>query len=540
MALSPITAAARPVPPTIPAQVAALPDLSKTERATLNHAMQRENELVGNAVTKLGGTPTPATSLDSFVGRAVSSEGTDPGRAVQVPLGTSVATGPYDTWTVAGIDPKGSLSLARQDAVTGATEKTTKPWSELVERSVELLDSGVRDATGRIWNVMADPESVAALGRKAPALMFWQGPWVENKPGTVSNSKQPEMVFESTWGDAIDGALLSKRQPVAAPASGVGASALRRAVGDQTVVRSKVGVGSGLRPVLAATESDRRGGEQALAGADAIKNWFQQKTGIEVWPKRERLEVHTDDADMVANAAAGTNHEGTERSFTLYEGPRNQSVREAMLHRVPGGRSGHADEMTRKFSKMIKDNDESIRAHEAGHIANGVTWSALGYGQSEDYSSPKVQEAGVVDEAFADLFGAAKANVRSLGVRDIKALSHDYGSLDLFRKTMARDGENFDVHAGTQLVTRPMHELASKIGWDAVAEVTGAAAQSLGAQLRRGDFETVGITEASRALRTAAAWRFGENSETLKAMDAEWQRLGVLQPEPLNPPRPAT
>jgi hypothetical protein len=481
-------------------------------------------------VTKLGGTPVPLRNLSDLEHEETFSLGTKPDRHVRVPLGTQVWDGPQSSWFVTGAKD-GQLQLARRNPATDSIEQATKSWSQLTERSTSLLDGDWTDATGVKWTVVADPDDVVANGRGAKVKIVPTAAVEAAETPEDFAALKPKLV-DATWGDIVDNTALAKRQPVAGPASGDGALELRLVLGDQQLVSSSVGTSANLRSLLVASNAHPQGAEDALKGANEVKRWFQEKAGVTFWPNREPLLINTDSPDEIANASASVGYDGNLRQFGLNEMPRDESIRQAILNRVPGGKTGHSDQVVRHWSNVIRDLNPFVRYHEAGHIANGMTWAVTSSNNAEAAKDVRAaQEDSVVNEAFADLFGVAHSGLAHNAVRNLTGLRTDWASLDALRQTMAKDGDDFDVHAGTQLITRPMVQLGQDKGWDAVAEVTGAANGILGAQVRRGDYATVGIPEAARALREAAANRYGVDSATVQHLDSEWTRLGVFQPE---------
>ncbi len=517
-----------------------LPTLSITERTRLASAIDTENQLVGDAVSKLGGTPIPVTSPRTlkYRGKVLNEFSADLKPVLSIPLGTMVADGPESTWSVTGVN-EGQVQLARRNPRTNAIEQATKSLSQLAEHTKSLVDPVWNDAENHSWKIIADADDVQAFGRAAKAKLVRASISLDEKANVAKSGKKAAaygLVNETTWGSILDAVEISKRSPVADSASADGAVSLRQIVGDTTFAITGVGSGDGIRQVLAATNAAPEGARDAFKGAQQVQQWFKDKVGITFWPDREPLVIHADNPNYVANAAAAIGQDGTDRSFHLLEGPRSESIRQALLRRAPAGGTGTADQLIRHYSDMVKKNDGFVRYHEAGHIANGMTWSHISQTNADNGDDhAKSVETGMVNEAFADIFGLAKSGNAHPAIRNLTSLNHKWATLDAYRDMLAAQGKDADDHDGTQLLTKPIAELAKTMGTDAVASVAGGANSLLASGLSRGDFDVVDVPHAAHALFDAAASRYGIDSPSVKALHDSWKQLGVFTDE-----KPAT
>ncbi len=526
------TAATPPTIPSITTQIAAkAPDLSKTEQARLASAIDTENRLVGEAVTKLGGTPVPVTTLGRLKVEAPFSNGTKADRKLWIPLGTTVADGPESSWSVTGVKD-GQVQLARRNGQTNAIEQATKSIGELAERTSSLVEDQWTDAAGKRWNIHADADDVQSFGRDAKVKLVRDYSDREAAEAIKQDAASLKLgsIVRTTWGTILDDMASAKRTPAVVPASTDGALSLRQIVGDKTFAITGVGSNDGYRRVLAATDAAPDGARDAFKGAQQVQQWFKDKVGITFWPDREPLLIHADEPNYVANAAAAIGQDGTNRSFHLLEGPRSESMRQALLRRAPAGGTGTDDQLIRHYSDMVKKNDGFVRYHEAGHIANGMTWSHISQTNVDNGDDHAMSvETGMVNEAFADIFGLAKSGNAHPALRNLTSLNHKWATLDAYRDMLAKQGKDADEHDGTQLLTKPIGEFAKTMGVDAVASVAGGANSLLASGLSRGDFDVVDVPHAAQALLDAAASRFGIDSPSVKALQDSWTKLGVLK-----------
>jgi hypothetical protein len=139
-------------------------------------------------------------------------------------------------------------------------------------------------------------------------------------------------------------------------------------------------------------------------------------------------------------------------------------------------------------------------------------------------------EDSIVQEAFSDLLGAARAGEATVGVRDLGRLANGWGSYDQLVELIAKTPvEQMDTHAGTQLLTKPMVRVLEQHGGDQLAEITGAAIRDIGRQIKGGSTVAVDLPMAARALRDATAWRHGADSAIVQHLDDSWKLLGLLR-----------
>jgi hypothetical protein len=429
-----------------------------------------------------------------------------PHRVAALPVGTSLSTGPGpdDAWTVVAVGPSDRVRLA-QRTPEGALRTTTRRWASLVERNPNLLDAAMRDARDGIWNVVDVDGSVPRLGRDAPV-------------GIMST----EMSHIVRWGDVLRETGLARRRPVAVtPRSAEQAASLRGLVGDRRFVVSRVGNPDGLRDALAATESLPGTSQAALDELTATQQWFRDTAGMDVWRADQRAIVVANSQDYLANAAASV----FRGDAFVFEGPRSPRVRGDWLTEVDGD-DGRA---LRRNARLINDNNLAVRTHEAGHVAIMRSWGESEVRTSAIADDASRSEDAIVQEAFADLFGASRVDKPSVGVRRLATLQNGMGTFDQLRARLAsRPPSEIDVHFGTQLLTRPMVEVQRELGSERLAEITGAAVRDIGGRIADGTVVAVDLPLAAQALRDATAWRVGDAHPLVRHLDEAWRALRVF------------
>jgi hypothetical protein len=447
---------------------------------------------------------------------AVSAEHAgNPRRPVHLEVGTPVFLGAHgeQQWTIVGAGSGDHVQLARRTEA-GTIQRTTRPWSQVIERNAQLADELDGSILAGLGFGPGGIDAVGALGRRAPV--------------TFGTNPQPGFTFDTTWGDVLSGTELARRHPIAVRPGAEGVFGLRQLLGDERLVVSGIEQGwkapEDANHLLIATESKPAYAREQLASLTSTQRWFHDVAGIDVWPAGRTVAVATDQPELVANASAGIGTDRTGEVAIVNQGPRTEPLRQSVLREM----SGVESHLTRRYSDYIDDVYSAVETHEAGHVANHRLWG-------NDHSSGGLtlaaqQEAGVVDEAAADLFSAARSGKPRVGqVRSLTTLTHEYGSLDALRGTMKLRGNEFDVHAGTQLITRPMMRVLKDHGKDMLGEITGAAVHRLGQQLGSGELAAVDIPATAQALRTAAAWRLGDQSATVAHLDEAWKALKVLR-----------
>ncbi|MBC7460882.1 MAG: hypothetical protein H7287_05930 [Thermoleophilia bacterium] len=504
------------------------------EQSRYDASVVAEGSLVKGALDQIG---VPASALqgmkalpDTLGDDVVRSKGYDPTRQISIPIGKRVALGSAadQQWTIVGVDKSQVVELAQRSAAGDIVRSAVK-WGNLVDHNVSLLDNFKGSDLNTMRLATDATEGVAALGQRAPiTLVPAKGtPQPRDIVGTVDGSRG---VNTPTWGDVLASTGLAKRTPVPAAPGYDGAVNLRALVGDNRNVFSSIGLDTGHRPVLIGTDSQPGPGAEVLKDLDATQKWYHDVARVNVWPTGTKLYADTDQSAWLGNASAGMFADVDGRNvISLNEGPRDESVRGAML----ANQSGAGGHMTRWVSNLIQNGRLAVETHEAGHVANRHAW---GLDHAQGATTPAAaMEAGIVDEAVADLFGASRAGTKTVAhIRDLKRLQNGFGTLDTLRAVIARTGG--EPHTGTQLLTRPMMQVAERVGYPMMAEITGAAVTQLGGQLA-GKLSSVDIPSTASALRNAAAWRLGDDSPTVKAMEAEWAKLGVPITPLTNAPR---
>lgn len=479
-----------------------------------------EDELIRDALSTLDQEP-PAS-------KPASRPGFD---ATPIPIGSQVHLDRSgDAWTVLGV-ADGDLALARR-ADDGGIERASAPFAAAAEhtrgllaepmtadgrRGAELVRAS-RDGHGEpVWMLATEHETdgIRVHGMDAGVTMVEYGDRIRS--GRGGGDVRPARTFDTTWGDILRARGVASIEAAATqPGDWTRVAALRDVVGDSRIVTSSLGIRYGDRTRVIGTDGRPAAGAALLHDADDTQRWFSTTAGLDVWRDGRRLVLNTDRYDHLVHASAYSDG----RTAVTNEGPRDPRTRQAWL----GELRGDHGRTSRRADSALKDHALAIRTHEAGHVAHADEW-----GQRTGrigVASLAVDEEGIVGEAFADLFGAARAGSDRIGLRELGRLQHEFGTLDRLRADGARAGV-IEVHTGTQLVTRPMVGFARTHGWDAVAELTGAATRAIGRDLARGEIAAVGIPHAASALHEAAAWRFGADAPAVRALREGWRELSV-------------
>lgn len=482
-----------------------------------------EDRIVRDALAHVG-EPMPDPHHLPLHGRTeneiLASAGQPARRHVYVPVGTPVVTGPtdVDTWIVVGASNGNTLHLAQRSADGSALSTARRGWAELVARNPQLMDAPLRDAMGDHW-VVSNADDAARLGHQAPARIVSVTDAIVSQ---MIGTRPSEMT--TTWGDIVQATGLDQRvAEVTRPQSAMGAALVRDIIGgDHQFVTSSIGEPYGLRDTLLGTDAVQGRAGAVLDDAQKMQDWFHRVVGIDIWgPKVEAL-FTTDKQAFIANAAASAI--GGD-AFT-YEGPRSPRVRGDWL----GGANGKEGQFLRRVNAMIRANDLAVRTHEAGHVATLLEWGQPFERIPTSAAWTVGAEDSIVQEAISDLLGAARRGKPTVGVRDLGRLSNGWGSYQQLHELMARStAETFDVHVGTQLLTKPMQRVLEQFGGDHMAEITGSAIRSIGHQIKSGAATSVSLPMAAKALRDATAWRHGLDSAVVRHLDEAWWALGVLR-----------
>lgn len=494
--------------PRITAAAASVPD---AVREALIANQQAEDELVRDALTQLG-EPTPAPMPVKPRGRTNASVGGR--RPIHVPVGSMVMTGPgpQDTWTLVGTS--GDQVRLAQRTPNGSIRRTERPWASIVERNARFVDTPIVDATGVKWFPHA-ATGVSELGRRAPTRIATIE-YVNSKGLTGAAAT-------TTWDDVLRATELTRRRPIAAaPARELDVANLRALLGDEMMVVSKLGDAYGAAPALIGTDSAPARGAATIDDAIATQHWFSQRAGLDIWERGRATILYTDSPEHVANAAAGAAGDLS----IAFEGPRSERVRGSMLEPL----TGDEGQITRRISKLLAAHDVGVRTHEGGHVAQMRAWGDPEQRLASVADHRVLTEDGIVGEAFSDLFGGARVGKPTVGVRELGRLTNGTHTLDALRAGIdAMPPGQFDEHAGTQLLTKPMVRVQSELGHDAHAEISGAAVRRIGLDIHAGRVTSVDLPTAARALRDATAWRHGADSAVVQHLDDAWRMLRVLR-----------
>lgn len=488
----------------------------------LTQAVAAEDRLASQALEQMGerlpARTHPPLHTD-FSDEMLAGTGGPSRRPVHVPVGTSITTTPAEPeWYVIGTQGD-SVRLAQRNAADDGFRTTTRTWASLVERNPQLLDGPIIDATGAQWVPVAT-DGVDYLGRTAPVKI---ASLESLAMATILGGEAPATV-SATWDDVLRATELTRRRPIAAaPRDMLGAAQLRDIIGDDHLVLSQVGEEHGLRGVLVGTDAAPGRVGDVLADARSMQDWFHEKVGIDVWGPKHNAIFMTDSKAHLANAAAAAVGDDA----LVYEGPRSARVTGTWMSDL----SGAEGQYIRRFSKMIRSNDLAVRTHEAGHVATMRAWGRADERIVDEAITIAARaEDGIVQEAFSDLLGAARTGKPTVGVRDLNRLQNGWANLDQLRDGLgAMTPETFDVHSGTQLLTKPMTKLLKLHGGDQLAEITGAAILDIGTQVKGGSISAIDLPTAATALRNATAWRHGADSEIVKHLDDVWKTLGLLR-----------
>lgn len=448
--------------------------------------------------------------------------------AITVPLGTQVelpgARLGEDTWTVVGAGRSDRLELARRTP-DGVIQRQSRRWPELVLANPSLAESHLIPTGERGFPLALrtlEPEALdpaARAGDRAYELF------------STDARRGFEALESGPWRELAGRHGLTRLRPLPAlPADAMAASAL-------------VGTASDPRRYVMAAEAEHVLDNELLVATDRLPpghrttadvleleriGSFFDRLGLRTWADHgDDLVVISGMTEKIGNAAAHGNAE-----FALVmTGPRDSRVAESLIGQLP--REQRASR--RGAEQLVRANWRAVLAHEVGHVATQQAWTvdvAVARGAAVEAGDlvrfARLAEHGIAEEAFSDLFGAAYGRTRDLGVRDLGRLHNGIGDLDQLRTTIDRMGFRHSGHTGTQLLTRPMLELQRRHGWDAVAEVTASATHRLGASIGRGELEAIGIEDAARALRDAAATRFGLEDDGVRAMASAFAKLRVV------------
>lgn len=79
------------------------------------------------------------------------------------------------------------------------------------------------------------------------------------------------------------------------------------------------------------------------------------------------------------------------------------------------------------------------------------------------------------------------------------------------------------------ILTKPIAELGRQHGWGAVNSITTDARETLGAQIREGRFDAVGMPDAARALRDATERHFGKFTAPVQHVEQGYAQLWNLE-----------
>ncbi len=477
----------------------------------------RQSTLVEDAVQQLG-TAQPRFVTINFDDAGIDRFMLEDQHRVSVNLGNTVVLGSganRHEWTAVGVGSAGRVQLARRDTTTGHLYRTSRRWSDVIAQSPEAVDGKEINWRNRRWRVRAVPVP-DAVG---------DGTHVSLEPLSAHVRAPGQPVIPEgwpvvNWDDVVRESGLSRRRPIARPpADGYGAASLRILLGDTAVEFDSLPHGD---PILVAAGNGSAGPEHsALMGRiGEMQEWFKRVGGVTAQAEEGVFALFHRDPEAIGNAGARLD----EGVAAIRLGPDVLGVLSpAVRARVdPSVRIGSLANATR----TIRRNLDAVVAHELGHIVTSREWGEVIYGAQ---TTPEAaHEMSVVAEAFSDLFGASFARTRDLGVRDIGRLRANYASLPVLRHAIVAGGGTVDTHLGTQLLTRPMLEVARVHGWDAVAEITGAATRDIGRQVVYESLAAIDIPRAATALRNAAAWRYGAESSLVAGMEQAWRHLRVL------------
>lgn len=443
--------------------------------------------------------------------------------AITVPLGTQVAlpgAGPGDDpWTVVGAGRSDRIELAKRTP-DGTVQHQARRWTELVLANPSLAERHLVPGTDNGFPTGLRPADPAA----SSADDAWELFSTDARQGFVA-------LDTGSWRELAGRHGITRLRPIPAlPADGTNASAL-------------VGTASDPRRYVLAAEAEHVLGTDLLVGADELApghratadvleleriGRFFDRLGLRTWDDHgDDLVVMSGRTESIGNAAAHGNAEYA----VVMTGPRDARVAASLMQHVP-----HEQRAAMRASEQVlRAHWRGVLAHEVGHVATQQAWTldvAVAQNAAQEAGDlarfARFAEHGIVEEAFSDLFGTAYLRSRDLGVRDLGRLHNGIGDLDQLRATIAKLGFDHSGHTGTQLVTRPMLELQRRHGWDAVAEVTASATHRLGAAIGRGELQSIGVEDAARALRDAAATRFGLEDDGVRAMAAAWSKLRVV------------
>jgi hypothetical protein len=462
-------------------------------------AVDFQRPLVEDALRTVGEKPPTTYGKYDLRNRPVSS---GPMHDVYVGSALSLGAGPTkQDWLVTGVERDGTVKLAYR--ANDHVIHGSKPWSVVAEHAPQLFEGHTVTWKGE-KRFVGEP-----LEHNTPNPA--QRVWLEPRSGRGDS-------IAANWHDVVAENKLARKRPVARlPRDGMRAAELRWLTGDTRFVVSHAAV----PPRLIGTNSKPAPPHvrPAVKQMDDILSWLERVPKTPALTGQEQFfTFHVDDIPTVGNAYAHSN--GMPQVTT---GIHDVHDRERYLHMLPGD----SRRTYRWAANLIASHSEGVHAHEAGHLAMGALW---GFSSDRLAAATDLQyaEDGVVNEAVADLYGGAYARTDDLGVRDLDRESYFDGNLERLRGFLAAGKAHSDIHNGTELITKPMVGLAREHGWDVVGEITGAAVQKIGKDIILGDVTAVDIPRMARELRDAAAWRYGAESETVKALNEGWRALGVL------------
>lgn len=457
---------------------------------------------------------------------------------VAVDLGTQVRLPgrplDRDTWAVVGIGPSDRVHLARTDSA-GLVERTQRRWPEMVlanpslgkhhrilpvpdgDIAVELLKktlpADVADVLAHtVPERLHEYQSVVRVPGSRHAIVLGEGPWEQVATRHGLQRMRPVARFP-TFAEDAGGLVLASGTPVTQVTLGMEAA-------DAFLGRTLL-LGHGTLPA-----SHRAAGD--LREIERVGTWFDQRLGLPTMHGPEQtLLLETGSVASIANASATADAEVA----SLLTGPKDRAVIEEAVRHV--GTAGASQALER--DAILRRNWSGVLGHEVGHMATMQLWgtaSEILDAGATDLPADQVArltEHGVVEEAFSDLFGAAWMSPRKYRIRDLGSLPQGAADLDQLRAGFAAV-KSPDTHHGTQLITKPMLRVVKLHGWDAAAEITAGATKSIGTQIGQGTIDLVDIPTAARALRDAAAMRYGATSSTVRGLEKAWTKLRVFTP----------
>lgn len=233
-----------------------------------------------------------------------------------------------------------------------------------------------------------------------------------------------------------------------------------------------------------ATESHGVGEARAVGRAvDGAQAWFLDALGLDASSETGTRSVTMNDPEFIGSGAISD--DGTQIRLS----PRGDVAR-GMLSSPGLGREQLVDLRSRLASEVL--DVDRVLTHELGHATLNRTWGSPSFD-----GSPADSERRILDEALSDMFEAVRYASEADLPREPRRLVNGWGSYTQVAERLAA-GSAVDVHDGTQVVTRPIVDLARIIGWADTGDL-------LAATIRRGEQELVTDSRASMDMRSFAS-----------------------------------